>query len=144
MAIIAKLLPLAIFCIFIASQFSVNECEYIYVSNPVIYIHLYSVKVNYKHINTHRLESSTSRTFLNLESWSICLYCHETGARYREPGIIHDQVISNADHPDDPDYGFCHLRSCSGTPCWCCMGRPICRPKGADCEKLCPGPGLFW
>ena len=38
------------------------------------------------------------------------------------------------------DYGFCHLRSCRGTPCWCCMGRPICRPKGEDCDKLCPGP----
>lgn len=39
---------------------------------------------------------------------------------------------------EDSDYGMCHLRSCGGTPCWCCMGRPICMRKGADCEKLCP------
>lgn len=58
-----------------------------------------------------------------------------SGVRYREPGIMHDQVNSS---PRVQDYGMCHLRSCSGTPCWCCMGRPICKPKGEDCEKLCP------
>ncbi|KAL1811047.1 hypothetical protein ACET3Z_021112 [Daucus carota] len=59
----------------------------------------------------------------------------------REPGIIQkEELISNTRIPrlDDQDYGMCHLRNCSGTPCWCCMGRPICRPKGEDCEKLCP------